>query len=544
MKKMSILLMLTALAGVASAQWPTTVAENLAVSVDPDTHAIECSAIPYPDGATLVVFRKQWYGNQYQIIDKYGQLKYPTPQYLTPANPSYDEHKAQVVTDECGGVYVVWHRWGCVLAQRLDSLGNIMWGDSGIVASPYNETMFDISDDGEGGLFLAISPDEPDWTDLYVQRIDSEGNLLWGPQGVLVSGIPDSDADYPQITHGLQGEAYVTWHGSYQMWGAIYLQRLSSSGIRLWNEDLFVCGSTVWSRVIPDGEGGVIIQSNPGNADYNTHWRIGPNRNIIWTRDHLSWYHWGALVEGESGYFYLGFNYLWGRYGQKVRISDGQNLWPTWGSGQAGAEMVFITGLTQFNNSDLDLAYIYKNPYFYGALDYEVDNGYPKLIYGQALDSLGQKVMGDNGVLLSRTNEHFFSYICAVPSGEGLVAVYENYDGFDIWAKRANFDGTLGGPTPGGVEHFPVQNYELTINNYPNPFNQRITVEFELPEAGEIELKVFDISGREITTLDTGHLTLGKHSVVWDADGCASGVYFVRLETADDVQTRKIVLLK
>lgn len=80
--------------------------------------------------------------------------------------------------------------------------------------------------------------------------------------------------------------------------------------------------------------------------------------------------------------------------------------------------------------------------------------------------------------------------------------------------------------------------------NYPNPFNPQTTIKFALPETGEISLKVYDISGREIQSLVTGIWLPGTHQVVWDAKDCASGIYFVRLEAGNYAKTGKIVLVK
>lgn len=81
---------------------------------------------------------------------------------------------------------------------------------------------------------------------------------------------------------------------------------------------------------------------------------------------------------------------------------------------------------------------------------------------------------------------------------------------------------------------------------YPNPFNQRVTLDFNLPETGEISLKVFDNGGREVQSLATGHSSLGKHSVVWEAEGVGSGVYFVRLTVEGGLRSEveKVVLVK
>ena len=95
----------------------------------------------------------------------------------------------------------------------------------------------------------------------------------------------------------------------------------------------------------------------------------------------------------------------------------------------------------------------------------------------------------------------------------------------------------------------PQTHYEhpksFVLNHvYPNPFNHQATISFDLPVAGDISLKVFDITGREVTTLVNGQSSPGQHEVVWDAERVASGVYFVRLEAGKFAQTRKILLVK
>ena len=78
----------------------------------------------------------------------------------------------------------------------------------------------------------------------------------------------------------------------------------------------------------------------------------------------------------------------------------------------------------------------------------------------------------------------------------------------------------------------------------PNPFNQQTTIGFNLQAEGQVKLAVYDMLGREVQLLGAGDWTQGQHSVVWDAKGVTSGVYFVRLLAGNDVQTRKVVLLK
>jgi hypothetical protein len=71
--------------------------------------------------------------------------------------------------------------------------------------------------------------------------------------------------------------------------------------------------------------------------------------------------------------------------------------------------------------------------------------------------------------------------------------------------------------------------------NYPNPFNPSTTIKYQLAEDGITTLKVFDVLGREVTTLAHGFQAAGYYSTTFDADRFASGVYFVRFTVADEM---------
>jgi hypothetical protein len=85
--------------------------------------------------------------------------------------------------------------------------------------------------------------------------------------------------------------------------------------------------------------------------------------------------------------------------------------------------------------------------------------------------------------------------------------------------------------------------------NYPNPFNPSTTIKFEIPQASTISLKIFDIMGREVTTLINGYRTEGYHEVVWNgidknSHPVSSGIYFYKLHSNQKVLTQKMVLVK
>jgi ligand-binding sensor domain-containing protein len=84
----------------------------------------------------------------------------------------------------------------------------------------------------------------------------------------------------------------------------------------------------------------------------------------------------------------------------------------------------------------------------------------------------------------------------------------------------------------------------LLHQNYPNPFNPSTTIEFSLPHAGYVTLKVYNVLGEEVAGLIAGDHTAGTFKATWDASDMPSGVYFYRLMAGDYVQTKKAVLMK
>ncbi len=88
-----------------------------------------------------------------------------------------------------------------------------------------------------------------------------------------------------------------------------------------------------------------------------------------------------------------------------------------------------------------------------------------------------------------------------------------------------------------------VKTYELS-QNYPNPFNPVTTINFSIPKVEDVKLVVYDILGREVTTLLDSRMDSGQHSVTFDARHFSSGVYFYQLRTGSRVMTKKMMLIK
>jgi hypothetical protein len=101
-----------------------------------------------------------------------------------------------------------------------------------------------------------------------------------------------------------------------------------------------------------------------------------------------------------------------------------------------------------------------------------------------------------------------------------------------------------------GVEETEVVPLMYRLHNaYPNPFNPNCTVRFEIPKAGRVVIRLYDVSGACVRTLIDEWRDRGVHKEIWDGRGdtgsvLASGVYFCRIAAGDFVASKKIVLLR
>lgn len=88
-----------------------------------------------------------------------------------------------------------------------------------------------------------------------------------------------------------------------------------------------------------------------------------------------------------------------------------------------------------------------------------------------------------------------------------------------------------------------VKEYQL-VQNYPNPFNPATIIKYNIPKSGEVKLRVFDILGREVTTLVNSYQKEGRYEVEFNASKLSSGVYIYRLEANNFVDSKKMLLVK
>jgi hypothetical protein len=93
-------------------------------------------------------------------------------------------------------------------------------------------------------------------------------------------------------------------------------------------------------------------------------------------------------------------------------------------------------------------------------------------------------------------------------------------------------------------EYLAKPNEFKLVQNYPNPFNPSTTMEFTLPKSDFVELKVYNILGKEVSTLVSKKLNQGSHTYTFDGKNLASGVYYYQLVAGDYKEVKKMILLR
>ena len=120
----------------------------------------------------------------------------------------------------------------------------------------------------------------------------------------------------------------------------------------------------------------------------------------------------------------------------------------------------------------------------------------------------------------------------------GVYTVLRSENGgesWDIYPNVLTWTETMSDPHP--------QQYRL-YPNFPNPFNPTTLLRYDLPQASEVSLIVYNLLGQNVTTLTEGYVQPGHHEAVWDASTYPSGIYIARLVTSGYCDAIKMLLLK
>jgi subtilisin-like proprotein convertase family protein len=143
------------------------------------------------------------------------------------------------------------------------------------------------------------------------------------------------------------------------------------------------------------------------------------------------------------------------------------------------------------------------------------------------------------------------SFTSSSVSGEWILNIVDHKSGDD--GILQNWGLLISESTLVGVdEDQSISPNTFTLyQNYPNPFNPSTTIKYRIPnvtlsgvEGSKVTLKVYDVLGREVTTLVNKEQNAGNYETVFDASQFSSGVYFYQLNAGSFIQTKKMILIK
>ncbi|UCF79235.1 MAG: hypothetical protein JSW03_02980 [Candidatus Eiseniibacteriota bacterium] len=308
----------------------------------------------------------------------------------------------RIATDGAGGAIVTWSDLRGTMdydiyAQRVDSEGKVLWAADGvpICTTSCNERCRRIAEDGAGGAIITWSDDRNGVDcDIYAQRVDSSGKTLWKVNGVPVC-TADQDQGFPTIAPDGSGGAIIAWadfrNGTDY---CIFAQRVDGSGRALWTTDGVAVCTTPGSqlpRMTSDGNGGAILAwRDPRNTS---------NYDIYAQR-----------VDGSG-------EVSWAENGIPICTISGAKWWPLIASDEAGGAIVAWRDYRSGTNYD---------------------------IYAQRVDPSGKPLWNKNGVpvCVGARNERYHDMAPDGASGATIVWFDERRaGGDDIYAQRLNAKG-------------------------------------------------------------------------------------------------------
>ncbi len=121
-----------------------------------------------------------------------------------------------------------------------------------------------------------------------------------------------------------------------------------------------------------------------------------------------------------------------------------------------------------------------------------------------------------------------FRYYCRQhggPNGDGMSGIIHVMSATDVSDNAIKLDFVL-------------------MQNYTNPFNPSTSIRYSIPKTSLVNLKVYDVLGKEVATLVNEEKPMGTYQINFDASSLASGIYFYKIQAGNFVQTKKMILLK
>ena len=130
-----------------------------------------------------------------------------------------------------------------------------------------------------------------------------------------------------------------------------------------------------------------------------------------------------------------------------------------------------------------------------------------------------------------------------------LTAFGRNESFIDLSYTFVSKDNATIGTGSRSYELKPIPAEFALKDNYPNPFNPRTTIQYDLPISGNVSVIIYNVAGQEVAKLVNSVQEAGYHSVVWNGTNvsgakAAAGIYFYQIQAGGFVRTKKMLLLK
>lgn len=415
-----------------------------------------------------------------QRMDSAGYPKW-TGNGVVICDESHDQSTPAIVTDMRGGAIIAWSDWRSSIerdlyAQRIDSTGVVKWTVNGanVTNLSYREHSEKIVSDGKGGAIIVFEKQVSGIWDIWAQRLDSSGNKLWGAGGVAVTTVAGNRRNH-KVQKDRNGGAIVTWQdlrngSNYD----IYAQRLDPNGNLLWGASAKpVCaaaGDQINAKIEPDSltNGAYIAwQDTRLSPDYDIYMQhIDSMGNPKWTVD--------GIVIANQAQNQSALDMLASNGGDQVIITwkDKRN-----GDYDIYAQKVNRQGVLQWSSTGLvlcNLPFDQINPNICtdesnGAIVVWQDSSQgPWDVRAQRINSAGQVLWGNNGEIVSNA-----VYTQTSPKnvsdgwGGSIFAWQDTRNGVeDIYVNHINHK-ALAISDPG---------QQLPVDVYPNPGTDMIWI--------------------------------------------------------------------
>lgn len=208
-----------------------------------------------------------------------------------------DQQDLRIVTDTKAGAIISWVDFrnnilaSDIYIQRMNANGNPVWTANGVAActDPGNQTGVALVEAGDGSAIMTWNDWRSGDKDIYAQKVDSSGNLLWTNNGVPVSAKTFHQSN-PKVINDGAGGAIIVWEDSINGTWDIYAQRINSIGAAIWTTGgIMICNAAdaqVNPKLRTDGAGGAIItwQDKRNGTDYDIYaQRINASGTVQWT---------------------------------------------------------------------------------------------------------------------------------------------------------------------------------------------------------------------------------------------------------------------